>query len=65
MEVELDFERLRNDLMDYYGTAMCSGFGMAVVDLVKIQNASYEKLIQYAQECNIDIEKYIIKVLKC
>ena len=64
MEVELDFERLRNDLMDYYGTAMCSGFGMAVVDLVKIQNASYEKLIQYAQECNIDIEKYIIKVLK-
>lgn len=64
MEVELDFERLRNDLMDYYGTAMCSGFGMAVVDLVKIQNASYEKLIQYARECNIDIEKYIIKVLK-
>lgn len=63
MEVELDFERLRNDLMDYYGTAMCSGFGMAVVDLVKIQNASYEKLIEYAQECNIDIEKYIIKVL--
>lgn len=63
MEVELDFERLRNDLMDYYGTAMCSGFGMAVVDLVKIQNTSYEKLIEYAQECNIDIEKYIIKVL--
>ena len=45
MEVELDFERLRNDLMDYYGTAMCSGFGMAVVDLVKIQNAIYENLI--------------------
>ena len=64
MEVELDFERLRNDLMDYYGTAMCSGFGMAVVDLVKIQNASYEELIEYAQDCNIDIEKYIIKVLK-
>ncbi len=64
MEVLLDFERLRNDLMDYYGTAMSSGFGMAVMDLVKIQKASYEELIEYAQDCNIDIEKYIIKVLK-
>lgn len=63
MEVLLDFERLRNDLMDYYGTAMSSGFGMAVMDLVKIQKASYEELIEYAQDCNIDIEKYVIKVL--
>lgn len=64
MEVLLDFERIRNDLMDYYGTAMSSGFGMAVMDLVKIQKASYEELIEYAQDCNIDIEKYVIKVLK-
>ena len=29
----LDIERLRNDMEDYYGIAMFSGFPMAVMDL--------------------------------
>lgn len=64
MEVIIDIERLRNDLIDYFGTAMYSGFGMAVVDVVKVQRASDEEVISIAQECNFDLNKYVIKVLK-
>ena len=64
MEVIIDIERLRNDLIDYFGTAMYSGFGMVVVDVVKVQRASDEEVISIAQECNFDLNKYVIKVLK-
>ena len=64
MMVILDYERLRNDLMNYYGTAMMSGFPMAVIDLSKIQNASDEELIKIANDNKIDLEDYVIKVLK-
>lgn len=64
MEVILDFERLRNDLIDYYGTAMNCGFNIALFDVSKIQTASPEELIEYANKNNIDLSKYIIKVLK-
>lgn len=64
MEVVIDIERLRNDLIDYFGTAMYSGFGMAVVDVVKVQRASDEEVISIAQQCNFDLNKYVIKVLK-
>lgn len=64
MEAVIDIERLRNDLINYFGTAYTVGFGMAVVDVVKVQRATDEELIDIANECNINLEKYIIKVLK-
>ena len=40
----IDFERLREDLIDYFGTAMMQ-FPMAMMDLSKVENASCEELI--------------------
>lgn len=64
MDVILDIERLRSDLIDYFGTAFTTGFGMAVMDIVKIQRASDEELVSIAEECNFDLQRYIVKVLK-
>lgn len=50
--------KLKRDLMDKYGTAMYSGFPMAVIDLSDIESMSDEELLEYAQNQGIDIEKY-------
>lgn len=50
--------KLRRDLMDKYGTAMHSGFPMAVIDLSDVESMSDEELLEYAQNQGIDIEKY-------
>lgn len=39
----LDIERLRRDLIDYFGTAMTNGLGMAEIDISDIQDASPEE----------------------
>ncbi len=54
-----NIEELRKDLMDYYGTAMNSGFGMAVIDLSEVENASPEKLISIAKKIGVDLRNYI------
>ena len=59
MEVEIDIEKLRSDLMDYFGTAM-GFFPVATMDLIKVQNASSEELISIALKNNIDLSKYIV-----
>ena len=45
--------------MDYYGTAMFSGFPMAVVDLSRIERASDEELIEIAQKNGVDLSEYV------
>lgn len=59
MEVEIDIEKLRSDLMDYFGTATCF-FPVATMDLIKVQNATAEELINIALKNNIDLSKYIV-----
>lgn len=54
----LDIERLRNDMEDYYGIAMFSGFPMAVMDLSKVARASDEELIRMAEKNGVDLRKY-------
>ena len=51
----IDYEKLRSELMDYFGTAMTSGFGMAVIDLTKVENTSHEELLSIAKQHNIEI----------
>ena len=34
---KIDFERLRSDLIDYYGTAIASGFKVAIIDISNIE----------------------------
>ena len=47
------------DLIDYFGTAMSNDFGMAVIDLSEIENASPEKLISIAKKLGVDLRNYI------
>ena len=60
MEYEIDIRRLRRDLEDYYGTAMFSGFPMAVMEVSKVERMSDQELVDLAQKNGIDLRKYII-----
>ncbi len=57
----MDIEALKEDLIDYYGTAMMSGFPMAVMDLSEIENASDSELISIAKKAGFDLNNYSIK----
>ena len=52
-------ERLRRDLIDYYGAAMNNGLPMAVIELSKIENATDEEIIEIAREIGINLNRYI------
>ena len=58
MSRDIDYENLRSDLEDYYGTAMFSGTGMAMDDLEKVDRASEDMLIEIAKREKIDLNKY-------
>ena len=55
----LDIERLRRDLIDYFGAAMTNGWGMAEFDISDIQDASPEELKSIARECGFNLKDYI------
>ena len=58
--MKVDIEKLRDDLIDYYGTAFCSGFGAAVIEIGEIENASPGRLVQIAEQSGIDLSNYEI-----
>ena len=58
MNYQIDTDRLRRDLMDYYGTAMFNGFPMAVFDLSRIERASDEELIEIALNNGVELGEY-------
>ena len=55
----VDIDRLRDDLEDYFGTAMFSGNPQAMIELEEVKRASAQKLISIAQRCGFNINKYI------
>ena len=59
MEQYIDTQRLRKDLMDYYGTAMTGGLPMAVMDLSRVERASDRELIELARKKGVDLRKYM------
>jgi hypothetical protein len=54
----LDYDRLRRDLVDYYGTAMYSGFPMAMMELEQVKRASETELEKFAKKAGVDLRKY-------
>ena len=60
MGYEIDVNRLRKDMKDYYGTAMFNGFPMAVMDLSKVERLSDRELVELAQKNGVDLRKYIV-----
>ena len=60
MNYEIDVNRLRRDLMDYYGTAMFGASSLAMMELSKVERASDREIVEMAQENGVDLRKYII-----
>lgn len=58
MNENLDYESLRKDLINYFGSAM-QIFPAAVIDIVNIENASESELIELAINNNFDLSNYI------
>ena len=54
----MDYDLLKEDLMDYYGSAMITEFPMAVVELSEIESASNLELVKLAKKAGIDLNKY-------
>ena len=57
--MEIDFERLRSDLIDYFSTGMISGIGVLTINISVIERASHDKLIEIAINNGFNLEKYI------
>ena len=55
----IDIEKLRKDLIDYFTGAMFMVSPIALVDLTEVENASDEKLIQIALDNKFDLKKYL------
>ena len=54
----MDYDQLRRDLIDHYGTGMTSGLSMAVIDLIDVQNASDVELEVLAERAGFDLTRY-------
>lgn len=55
--MNIDYEKLRRDLINYFGTAM-SYNPMAVVELSNVENASNSKLVEIALKNGFDLDEY-------
>ena len=56
--MEIDYERLRNDLIDYYGTAL-SYEPLAVIGIIRVDTSTDDELISIANKEKININNYI------
>ncbi len=48
-------EQLREALKDYFGTAMCSGNPMAIMELSRVESASESELYDIARRYGFDV----------
>lgn len=55
----IDIEKLRKDLMDYFEAAMFNGFPAAIVELGNVEKASAEELIEIAKDNKFNLGKYV------
>ena len=61
---EINYDKLRRDLMDYFGTAGYIVSSVAFMDLIDVENANNEKLLQIAINNNFDLNNYRYNVEK-
>ena len=60
-QITIDVDKLREYLIDYYGTAMFNGFPMAIEELEEVKRASDEKVVEIALKENINLLDFEIK----
>ena len=56
--IEINIEKLKQDLIDYFGTAMFNASPLAMIELSKVENSTDEELIEIALNNNFDLSKY-------
>jgi len=56
---QVDVDKLREDLEDYFGTAMFNGNPQAMIELEEVKRAGEQELISLAQRCGFNINNYI------
>lgn len=54
---EFDYDKLRKDLTDYFGTAMPL-FPAALMDVAKLETSTNEELVIIAEKNGLDLRKY-------
>lgn len=59
MYEEINIEKLREDFINYYGTATFNVSSLAIIELSKVENADENQLIEIAQQNKFDLNKYI------
>ncbi len=60
MDITIDIDALRNDLIDYFGSAMTIN-KVAMMDLIQVENASDNELVNIALRNGFDLYNYEIK----
>ena len=59
-QLEINIEHLREDLKNYFGTAIKYSHS-AIMDLNEVETANPYRLIEIALKNNFDLNKYIVK----
>ena len=59
--MEYDLEKLRTDLINYFGSAT-TVISNALIDLIEVENATDNELINIAIKNNINLNNYILNV---
>lgn len=59
-ENKFDYEKLRHDLLDFFGTAMVNVSRVAMMDLSRVNKATNEELLMIANECGFDLNEYLL-----
>ena len=64
--MNIDYEKLREDLVDYFGSAI-GIFSVAIMDVIKVENATHDELLEIAKQNKFDLSNYETKILnyKC
>jgi len=55
----IDFERLRNDLIDHFGT-LAQFYPAAYMEVSRVERADHDELIQIALKEGFDLNDYVV-----
>ena len=62
---DIDYNRLRNDLINFFeGAYFVAGFGAALMDVEEVKRANNEELIKIALSKGFKLEDYTISKRK-